>query len=108
MLSCVRRVCSALVVGLALLIAGWAGGQEVGTELKGAVERFLKAEREVRAAATEDYWLAREKMSVQALAIAESDLDSKDAEKLLHWILNTTRVTPTVLKAATRSAVSEP
>src|SRR3954451_17896653 len=50
-----------------------AGGQEVGTELKGAAERFLKAEREVRAAAKEDYWLAREKMSVQALGIAESD-----------------------------------
>jgi len=77
-----------------------AGGQEVGTELKGAAERFLKAEREVRAAAKEDYWLAREKMSVQALGIAETDLGSKDAEKLLHWILNTTRMTPTVLKAA--------
>src|SRR5438477_478351 len=95
-----RLVCASWLVALFVTAVPWSGGEEVRTELGGAAERFAKAERQIKAASRDDYSAARETLAEQALRIAETDLASKDAEKLLHWILNTPRTTPTVLKAA--------
>jgi len=61
---------------------------------------FSAAERGIKNVSHDEYWLARENLAEQALRVAETDLDSKDSEKILHRILDTTRTTPTVLKAA--------
>ena len=104
----VRFVCSALLVAMTVMVASPASSQDPGTELRGAAERFVDAERRIKNVNHDEYPRAREQLAERALRIAETDLASTDSEKLLHWILNTPQTTPTVLKAAKHLAQQHP
>ncbi len=71
-----------------LLVATSTFAQGTNAERAGATARFTKAERELRNMPRDEYRAARDTLARQALAVAENDLNTKDAEELLHWIFS--------------------
>ncbi len=68
-------------------------------DLAGATDRFMALERNLSELPQWEYSATREKLAEQALALARTSPNSRDAESLLHWILRSQRASPTVQAA---------
>lgn len=94
-----RKMTSFLLV---LLVASSCFGQTVDLENATTPKQFRTLAREIEAATNEAYFSARERIAKKALAVAEEDVQSSNAEGLLHWILSGKTNSPTAHKAAKR------
>jgi thiol-disulfide isomerase/thioredoxin len=72
--------------------------QESIAPLGGAGRRLAEAERQIQN--SDDYWNVRERLARQALHLAEEDLDSRDAEEVLRWVLSSPRSSSVAVQAA--------
>lgn len=75
-------------VFLALLVAAMystcLAQQPTGSQ---TLSDFRSRERRIEASTQEDYYEARDVLAKEALLIAGGEIESKDAEELLHWIV---------------------
>ncbi len=94
-----KRLTAAITLFASLSLArGALLGQDDLAPLSGAAVRISEAER--RLDGQNDYWVARERLAKQALRLAETDLNSKDAEQVLQCVLHSPRSSPAAMQAA--------
>lgn len=72
---------------LMLLIAFNAYGQAENPEPESRLDQLKVAERAIMASTQDEYNQARDALAKEALAAVEKDVQSAEAELLLHWIL---------------------
>lgn len=83
-----------------LLIASNCFAQTQDIETATTPKQFRTLARKIEATTNEEYFSAREDIAKKAIAVAEEDLKTTDAEDLLHWILRGKTKSQTAHKAA--------
>ena len=90
-----------LVVSTAQLpLSSCCCGQGQDTGAATTPEQFRVLARSIEAETNQEYFSARENLAKKALALAEEDLKTANAESLLHWILSGKTDSPAGHKAA--------